>query len=124
TWSMVLGKFNFVRDLHGKHLLVRGADDGEIFGWDSVGNHHVEPLRLEEPFLQYVRDIVAGHILDAQYVIPRDEVAFTSRIHSDANSLNFHACDYVSFAVIPGTCGSRWRDIFDQPPPVTGNQSK
>src|SRR5437588_470586 len=40
TWGMVLGKFNFVRDLHGTRLLLRGQDEGAIFGWDAAGNGH------------------------------------------------------------------------------------
>src|SRR5205823_3818083 len=55
TWSMVLGKFNFVRDLHGKQLLIRGADEGEIFGWDAIGTAHEEPYRDQNGFLAFVR---------------------------------------------------------------------
>ncbi len=108
TWSMVLGKFNFVHDVHGKQLLIRGGDDGEIFGWDALGNRHVEPLRNEEPFLDYVRAVACGQPAEENYLLDRQAVTFAHSIRPEANAQNFHASNYVQS---PG----RWKCIFDQP---------
>jgi Ig-like domain CHU_C associated/Matrixin len=108
TWSQALGKFNFVKDLHGKAYLVRGGDDGEIFGWDVLGNAHVEPLRDEQQFLTYIRALTCDGDANENYIVPRDKVTFPRRVRADANSQGFHASDYVF------TQG-RWKCIFDQP---------
>lgn len=59
-WSIhagALGKFNFVRSMDGRELLIRGAKEEEIFGWDFAGRRHVEPARDAAAFLSYVRGI-------------------------------------------------------------------
>ncbi len=114
TWSMVLGKFNFVHDLHGKRLLVRGGDDGEIFGWDALGNRHVEPLRSEEAFLNYIRAVVANQPAEENYLLDRKDVTFGRSIRPEVNSQGFHAANYM--APVGGFAGIRWQCIFDQPP--------
>src|SRR6476659_1022124 len=49
--NMAVGKFSFRRDEGGRRVLQR--DD--VAGWDYDGNPHQEPLRAEEPFLDFVR---------------------------------------------------------------------
>src|SRR5688572_26941038 len=65
TWSMGIGKFNFVRDAHGKRLLMRGQGDEAVFGWTAAGNPHREVVRAEDKFLQFVRDEACGAVGDA-----------------------------------------------------------
>jgi len=120
TYGMVLGKFNFVRDLHGERLLVRGADDEEIFGWDAAGSRHVEKLRMEEGFLAFVRTTVCQATNDNDNYIAQDaQLAPSRKIRSAATSQAFHAADYQDIAFGSGGCetgcGIRWKDIFDFP---------
>jgi hypothetical protein len=109
TWSGALGKFNFVHDARGRKLLVRGGTEGEIFGWDSVGNAHVEPFRDEERFLAYVRAEAGGTRAVANYIGARADVTFARTIRPDSNSKGFSASNYVVQL-------ARWKCIFDQPP--------
>lgn len=63
AWSTLdgqLGKFNFVRDASAALLLVRGAGDEEIFGWDVWGGAHVERPRDAEAFLRFIRGVARG----------------------------------------------------------------
>jgi hypothetical protein len=113
TLDMTLGKFNFVHDLHGRQLLLRGADDGEIFGWDASGNRHEEPIRNETEFLDFVRAATCGNLASENYVVPRAEVAFQLKPASNANAAGFHAADYQQ--LVTGSGGIRWQNIFDQP---------
>jgi hypothetical protein len=121
TWSGALGKFNFVHDVHGKKLLVRGGTDGEVFGWDAVGNAHIEQFRDEERFLAYVRAVIGGEHPVEDYVVPRTEITFERPVRENVNSQGFHASNYV---VSPPR---RWKCIFDQPansmPGCTGGNS-
>ncbi len=109
TWSGALGKFNFVHDVRGRKLLVRGGTEGEVFGWDSVGNAHVEPFRDEERFLAYVRAEAGGKRAAENYIVSPADVTFARTLRPDANSKGFNASNYVTNLV-------RWKCIFDQPP--------
>ena len=135
TYGMILGKFNFTRDLNGKRLLIRGADEGEIFGWDAVGNRHVEPMRSEEGFVAFVRAAVCGLSVSESYLVQTANLPPHSlRTKPAVNGSGFHARDYQDIAVAAGGCetgcGLRWKDIFDFPSgsgvvtfQVTGTQS-
>jgi hypothetical protein len=120
TWGMVLGKFNFVHDLHGRKLLIRGADEGEIFGWDACWNRHQEPFRSESGFLEFVRAAACGRSASENYLVPKSDIA-SRQPRPDVNSGGFHAYDYQdrvgipSAFIIPGTVngGIRWQGIFD-----------
>lgn len=114
TWSMGIGKFNFVSDAHGKRLLMRGQGEEAIFGWDSSGNVYREIVRAEEKFLQFVRDEACGGVGDANYGVNEASVVWQPKIKANVNGSGFHACDY-SQSFIGGTCGYKWKDIFDQP---------
>ncbi|MCA1734314.1 MAG: hypothetical protein LC732_12020, partial [Acidobacteria bacterium] len=67
THSGLLGKFDFVRDASSATFLVRGATDSEIFGWDVLGNEHVERLRVAEAFLDYVSSVARGEEAPEDY---------------------------------------------------------
>jgi matrixin len=59
--NMAVGKFDFA---NGR--LVRDAS--EIAGWDvNTGEPHREPLRDEQRFLRFVRDVAAGRNATADY---------------------------------------------------------
>jgi hypothetical protein len=113
TLDMTLGKFNFVHDLHGKKLVIRGAGEGEIFGWDACGDRHEEPIRSETAFLNFVREAACGKFSSENYFIPRAEVAWQLKPASNANAAGFHAADYQD--IVTGSGGIRWQNIFDQP---------
>ena len=119
TWGMILGKFSFVRDLHGRKLLIRGADEGEIFGWDACENRHEEPIRSEQEFLRFVRGAACGNSVSENYVLPKNEIVWRLTPKSDVNSQGFHADDYQDLVVPAGgglrSGGIRWQCIFDQP---------
>jgi hypothetical protein len=118
TYGMILGKFNFVRDLHGQRLLLRGADDGEIFGWDAAGNRHAEAMRSEEGFLGYVRAVACGMTVSDSYFASNVQLSTPPRVKATVNGQGFHAADYqqlVTGGGCPTTCGIRWQNIFDFP---------
>ena len=95
TWGMPLGKFNFVHDLHGTRLLMRGQDEGAIFGWDAAGNRYREVYRSEEKFLKFVRDEACGAAATADYAIDPALLEWPKRIKAAVNGAGFHACDYM-----------------------------
>ena len=117
TWGMVLGKFNFVRDLHGTRLLLRGQDEGAIFGWDAAGSAHHEAVRAEEKFLQYVRAEACGTAGDASYTLDESAIVWNRKVKTTVNGSGFHACDYVFSGFAGGFgCGAKWPNgMFDQP---------
>jgi hypothetical protein len=64
--NMAIGKFAFRRDEGGRRVLLR--DDVDGFGYD--GAPYREPLRAEEPFLEFVRAAARGQAVNADYVLP------------------------------------------------------
>lgn len=56
--DLTLGKFRFVTSNKGDRLLTRDLED--VTGWERDGSSHVEKVRREEPFLQFIRDRVKG----------------------------------------------------------------
>jgi len=119
TWGMILGKFDFVHDLHGEKLLIRGADEGEIFGWDACWNHWDEPIRAEAEFLNFVRATACGKASAPNYFVAKENVVWRLQPRNETNSAGFHADDYQYTSVSGGgglrPGGIRWKDIFDQP---------
>lgn len=116
TWSMGIGKFNFVRDAHGKRLLMRGQGDEAVFGWTAAGTPHHEVIRAEEKFLQFVRDEACGGVGDTDYLVDESTVVWQPKVKANVNGSGFHACDYASgIGGFAGACGAKWKDIFDQP---------
>ncbi len=78
TYGFGLGKFEFITDLHGHELLVRGGTDDEMFGFnESDSSQHVEPLRDAGEFLGFVRTVVEGDAPAREdYVVARSAVVF------------------------------------------------
>jgi len=54
-----LGKFSFAIDSAAREILVRGATEGEIFGWDLAGQRHAEEARDAKNFLRFIERVVA-----------------------------------------------------------------
>src|SRR4051812_5258846 len=65
--NMAVGKFEHAEDVRGRALLVR--ESSEIVGWESDGNVHREPVRLEGAFLDFVRATANGSIDDRDYIV-------------------------------------------------------
>ncbi|HEV2718651.1 MAG TPA: M57 family metalloprotease [Thermoanaerobaculia bacterium] len=64
--NMAVGKFAFRRDAAGRRVLQR--DDVDGWGYDGVP--YREPLRAEEPFLDFVRGTARGETVPKNYVLP------------------------------------------------------
>lgn len=75
TTDMTLGKFRFAVSSGGFSVAVRDADD--IVGWDRDGKVHREKIRLDEEFLQFIRETVAGRTADTKYEAEAGEVLAT-----------------------------------------------
>ena len=89
TLSFALGAF--VAD--GRGLLARE----EIFGWTDGGARHVERVRLERPFVEYVRAVARGDDAKPSYFVS-DSPASLLRIQPDdstysAGSYSFNVRD-------------------------------
>jgi hypothetical protein len=69
TVSGELGKFSFATDAESRKLLVRGAGDSEIFGWDPSGHVHIDRPRDAAAFARYIAAIVAGQSPAVDYFV-------------------------------------------------------
>jgi hypothetical protein len=80
TYGFALGKFEFVRDLRGRELLIRRSTDEDIFGLDeSDGSLHVEQLRAAPGFVSFVRSRVASDAPAREdYFVKRSDVIFAT----------------------------------------------
>ena len=92
--NMVVGKFAFSRG-----LLVR--DSSELIGWDAeTGEPHREPLRDEQRFLRFVRDVAAGRDANANYIV-------TNRIATESVIVP-NAASPSTYLMQIGGRGLRW----------------
>jgi hypothetical protein len=104
TYSGALGKFSFVTDTRSRQLLVRGASEGEIFGWDLAGRRHIETPRRADAFLRYIDRVLAGEDAATDYVV-RD-----SPLHPIPDShVPMGGNDYLlQFSIGSNTRGGKW----------------
>lgn len=112
TWAvlnLVLGKFTFVTDTVGRHLLVR--DEGEIFGWDPDFTPHQEPQRAADRFLAFLRAEGNGASGNNNYFVVRKPVVAESTNPATRKIVPnvFTATGYTSDA--GGGFGSRWNSF-------------
>jgi hypothetical protein len=80
TWTpadMTLGKFRFVTSTGGQSLLVRDAED--IVGFDKQMRTHVEKVRREQEFLQFLEETAGGREAVAEYFATPGDVAALGR---------------------------------------------
>ena len=108
TLTGQLGKFDLVTDASARELIVRGTDDEEITGWDTVtGAHYAERTRDAAAFLRYIEAVVAGGDPVADYVV---ENAATPRRRLRANT-HVSGNDYMTmFNDGVNQRGARWPD--------------
>jgi hypothetical protein len=106
--NMAVGKFNRADDVRGRRLLVR--DSSEIVGWETDGEVHREPVRLEDGFLEFVRATARGTIADTDYIVhdPRP----LRRIAAESTAQTFAPSSYL---LNGGGLGIRWASF---PSPV------
>jgi hypothetical protein len=100
-----LGKFSFVNDTLSRQLLIRGASEDQIFGWDLAGNEYMERPRDAERFVRYIEAIVAGENATEDYHV--EEVASAPSFRT----IQSHAAgnDYMTqFTISSVTHGARW----------------
>lgn len=102
-----LGKFSFVHDVKWRQLLVRGASEGEIFGWDVAGQAHVERSRDAAAFVRYIESVVAGENPVPDYEVEAGDAPY----RPIAVNGGFPGSAYTnSRSGGSGTLGIRWKD--------------
>jgi hypothetical protein len=100
--NMAVGKFEHVEDVRGRRLLVR--DGGEIVGWETDGEVHREPVRMEDDFLNFVRATAHGKDAGDDYIV-RDPQPLR-RIVAEATAQAFAPSSYLLQG--GGGLGIRW----------------
>jgi hypothetical protein len=106
--DLQLGAFHLDRD-----LALRDAS--EISGWDVKGDVYVEPYRAAEPFLAYVRSVVRGELVVADYFVAKPVTHFVAQ--SVNASATYTGTSYMM--AYNGGRGTRW-NVF--PSAVNWNQ--
>ena len=112
--DMTLGKFRFETSTAGTSVLVRDSED--VFGFDRAGRMHVEHVRREAPFLQFIQERVAGRRPKADYFASAAEVVVQSDSQEDAIQIQpsgapFPAPTYTDHQLLNGVwIGTRWED--------------
>lgn len=81
--DMTLGKFRFVTSTGGQTLLLR--DEEDIVGFDREMRTHVERIRREGPFLQFIEDTVRGRAAAQTYFVPPGETVALPEEEEEAN---------------------------------------
>jgi len=94
TFGMALGQF---------HLREGLALRAGIHGFNTNFDPHVEPLRNEQRFARYVRELAAGRFAAADYFVLRSEVA------TETAQVDALAYSRYSYLLEEGAVGYRWR---------------
>ncbi|HEX7705501.1 MAG TPA: hypothetical protein VF701_03485, partial [Thermoanaerobaculia bacterium] len=106
TLSGELGKFSFVLDSDSRQLLVRGASEGEIFGWNVAGERHTERARRADAFLRYIEELLEGAEPGVGYI--QDDDSPLVKFGNDSH-VTMGGNDYLTLFTIQGnTRGGRW----------------
>ncbi|HEV7570805.1 MAG TPA: M57 family metalloprotease [Thermoanaerobaculia bacterium] len=103
--NMAVGKFEYADDVRGRRLLVR--DETEIVGWETDGQVHREPVRLEDAFLNFVRGTADGRDAASDYIV-RDPQPLR-RVVAEANAEAFAPSSYLLQG--GGGLGIRWANF-------------
>jgi FG-GAP-like repeat/Dual-action HEIGH metallo-peptidase len=124
--DMTLGKFRFVTSTGGQTLLLR--DEEDIVGFDREMRTHVERVRREEPFLQFIEETVRGRAAAQTYFVPPGEtVALPPSEEEESKSDRFDMTTNAvysaqSYAIhFGGLYPGRWADVAT---PITGFPSQ
>jgi hypothetical protein len=100
--NMAVGKFARAEDVTGRRLLMR--DGAEIVGWETDGEVHREPVRLEDGFLNFVRATAHGHDAASDYIVHDPKAV--RRIVAEQTAQAFAPSSYLLQGV--GGLGIRW----------------
>jgi hypothetical protein len=100
--NMAVGKFEPAEDVRGRRLLVR--DGAEIVGWETDGEVHREPVRLEDGFLNFVRATAHGNDAAADYIV-RDPQRLR-HVEAESTAQAFAPSSYLLQG--SGGLGIRW----------------
>jgi hypothetical protein len=103
--NMAVGKFEYADDVRGRRLLVR--DGTEIVGWETDGEVHREPVRLEDAFLKFVRATANGGDAASDYIV-RDPQPLR-HVVAEANAEAFAPSSYLLQGA--GGLGIRWANF-------------
>jgi hypothetical protein len=103
--NMAIGKFEPAEDVRGRRLLVR--DETEIVGWETDGQVHREPVRLEDAFLTFVRATANGRDATADYIV-RDPQPLR-HVMAEATAQAFAPSSYLLQG--GGGLGIRWANF-------------
>lgn len=114
TWAvtdLALGKFTFVMDAVGRHLLTH--DEGEINGWNPDGSPYNEGQRAADGFLDFLRTTARGGSGSADYYVTRLPLVANNRVEAQATRKPvanvFAASGYTADA--GGGLGARWNSF-------------
>ena len=99
--NMAVGKFEHAEDVKGRRLLVR--ESSEIVGWETDGEVHREPVRMEDGFLNFVRATAQGRDAGDDYIV-RDPQP-VRRVVAEATAQAFTPTSYL---LQSGGLGIRW----------------
>ncbi|MDQ3281904.1 MAG: hypothetical protein M3Q69_10890 [Acidobacteriota bacterium] len=100
TTDLTLGRFEFVTSTKGERLLVRDTED--VVGWDRSGRVHVEQVRREQGFLQFLENKLSGRAARTDYVVSASEVTVAPETQTDrfavgTNAAPFAGATYTDF---------------------------
>lgn len=106
--DLALGRFTFVNDRRGRHLLVR--DETEFVAFDRSGRPHVEKHRAAKEFVNFVRDEARGRQADDSYFVEdRGEIEYDKFMARSDAVITPHAFSASSYTMImSGSTGGRW----------------
>jgi hypothetical protein len=99
--NMAVGKFEHTEDVKGRRLLVR--ESSEIVGWETDGDVHREPVRMEDGFLNFVRAAAHGSFDDADYIVHDPQPV--RRVAAESTAQAFAPSSYL---LQSGGLGIRW----------------
>lgn len=111
--DLALGRFTFVSDVRGRHLLVR--DETEFVAFDRHGKTHVEKHRAADEFVNFVRNEAAGRRSEMNYFVEdRADVEFDKFMAQSDEAIVIapHAFTANSYTMIlSGSTGGRWKQF-------------
>lgn len=111
--DMTLGKFRFVTSTGGQSLLLR--DEEDIVGFDRQMRTHVERIRREQGFLEFIEATAAGRDAESDYFIPPGEaVALPETEQNRLEMTNNATYTPASYAIRSGSTPWRWANVLGQ----------
>lgn len=108
TTDMTLGKFRFITSTGGQSLLLRDGED--IVGFDKQMRTHVEKIRREAGFLEFIEETVGGRDAESNYFVEPGEVVSLPALEKSRTPVVHDTFTAQSYAAhfINGQYPSRW----------------